>query len=236
MSFWGATVITNLLSILPFSNKLLLLLWADFSVAAITVYKFFALHYLLPFVLSFLVFLHLNLLHMFGSSSPSFASFNINSAVSFMPLFSVVDFYVILLFLLFVMVFVFYFPFYFFENENFIIASSMVTPEHIKPEWYFLFPYAILRAFTSKTVGVIFLVISILSLFIYPFLSSNRRIYSINSYIIVLLFILFYFFTFTGGSLIAFPFTTFTDYLLYFSITLFIVISLVLSVSDFYLR
>ena len=210
MSLWGATVITNLLSVLPFSSYFLLYIWGNFSVSNATMLKFFSLHYIMPFILLVLVLFHFNILHIFGSSSPSFSSLSTFSFVSFFPLFIIVDFFAIFFFVTFFIYILFFQSYFFFEADNFIIANSLVTPAHIKPEWYFLYSYAILRVFTSKSVGVLFLVISLLCLFVYSFVGNFRRFLMVNSVFIVCFIVCFIILTHFGGCVVAFPFDYFS--------------------------
>lgn len=207
MSLWGATVITNLLSVIPFSNVFLIYIWGDFSVSNSTMSRFFSLHFLLPFVLLSLVLVHFELLHSNGSSSASFSLYFLDY-INMMPTFVFIDIIAILFYLFFFMLVLFFFPYYFFEADNFTKANSLVTPAHIKPEWYFLYSYAILRVFSNKTVGVIMLVVSLIALFSITLKYSNFRIKFYWSYLFILLFIFFFMIlTFGGGSLVAYPFS-----------------------------
>nr|CUS25280.1 cytochrome b [Vallicula multiformis] len=211
MSFWGATVITNLLSIFPLSNIFLFYIWGDYSVSFVTMLRFFSLHYLLPFILGVFIFFHLNLLHLFGSSSSSLV-FTID-LITFFPVYVFIDVFAVLVFFFFLAYFLFFKNFFFFESENFLFANNLVTPNHIKPEWYFLFPYAILRVFTSKSLGVIFLVLSIFSFFIISFYDYFFN----NFFIFIVIFIFFFFlFTYLGGQIVAFPFNFLSENLTFF--------------------
>ena len=207
MSLWGATVITNLLSVIPYSNIFLFYIWGDFAVSNVTMLRFFSLHYFLPFVLLGLVFFHFNILHLFGSSVTSFSLYFLDFITMF-PFFIFVDIFIIILFVFFFIFVLFFFPFFFFEHDNFILANSLVTPNHIKPEWYFLFPYAVLRIFTSKSFGVFMLIISILSFFFLSLFKFNIKLTSkFNDFFISFFVFFFFILTFCGGSLVAYPFT-----------------------------
>lgn len=165
ISFWGATVITNLVSAVPyFGESVVLWLWGGFSVDNPTLVRFFSLHFLMPFVISALVIVHLLLLHERGSRIPGGLDANLVK-IEFHPYFSVKDFLglVVVLFIFFYIIL--FFPNYFGDCENFIRANSMVTPKHIQPEWYFLFAYAILRSIPNKFGGVIALVIAVFIFF-----------------------------------------------------------------------
>lgn len=174
MSFWGATVITNFLSAIPYiGNTIVQWAWGGFSVNNATLNRFFSLHYLFPFILAGLVIIHLTLLHEKGSSNP----LGINNELDIIPfhhyyttkdLFGFIIIFIILLFL------ISFAPNYLGDPENFIKANSLVTPVHIMPEWYFLFAYAILRAIPNKLGGVIALVMSIIILFILPLIHTSK--------------------------------------------------------------
>lgn len=176
MSFWGATVITNFVSAIPYiGNDVVQWIWGGFSVSNATLNRFFSLHYLFPFVLALLVIIHIVLLHESGSNSP--IGINSNSdKVPFHSYFSYKDAYGFVLLFILLSILVFYAPNVLGDPENYIKANPLVTPVHIMPEWYFLFAYAILRAIPNKLGGVIALVLSILVLAVLPFVhTSNLR-------------------------------------------------------------
>jgi len=174
MSFWGATVITNLASAIPFiGGAVVEWLWGGFSVDNATLNRFFSLHYLLPFVITGLVLVHLSLLHTAGSNNPLGINKNIDT-VSFYPYFYVKD-----LFAFFVLVALFSFFVFFFPNtlghaDNYIPANPLVTPAHIVPEWYFLPFYAILRSIPDKLGGVVAMVAAILILLLLPIINTSE--------------------------------------------------------------
>jgi len=162
MSFWGATVITNLLSAIPYvGNALTLWIWGGFSVDRATLSRFFALHFLLPFILAALVIVHIILLHETGSSNPIGTSLNIDK-VPFHPYYRWKDIIGIMIITMLFLTVVLLFPNGLSDPENFLPANPIVTPPHIQPEWYFLFAYAILRSIPNKLGGVMALFISIL--------------------------------------------------------------------------
>lgn len=174
MSFWGATVITNFLSAVPYiGNDIVQWVWGGFSVSNATLNRFFSLHYLFPFILCGLILIHLVLLHDSGSNNP----LGINSKTDKVPFHTyytskdVVGF--IIIFIL-ISVLIFYTPNILGDVENFTKANPLITPTHIMPEWYFLFAYAILRAIPNKLGGVIALISSILVLLVIPFLHTNK--------------------------------------------------------------
>ena len=176
MSFWGATVITNFVSAIPYiGNDVVQWIWGGFSVSNATLNRFFSLHYLFPFILALLVIIHIVLLHEGGSNSP--IGINSNSdKVPFHSYFSYKDAYGFVLLFILLSILVFYAPNVLGDPENYIKANPLVTPVHIMPEWYFLFAYAILRAIPNKLGGVIALVLSILVLAVLPFVhTSNLR-------------------------------------------------------------
>lgn len=164
MSYWGATVITNLLSAVPFLGQFLVeWVWGGFSVNNATLTRFFSLHYLFPFIVTVLVIFHLFFLHEQKSSNPLGIQFRTDK-IPFHPYFSVKDLRrSLVIFFLFLSVLLLL-PFSLIDPENFTPANPLSTPTHIQPEWYFLFAYAILRSIPNKLGGVIALVISILVL------------------------------------------------------------------------
>nr|BAR91014.1 cytochrome b [Hydra vulgaris] len=174
MSFWGATVITNFLSAIPYiGDDIVQWIWGGFSVNNATLGRFFSLHYLFPFVLASLILIHIVLLHSVGSSNPLGINSNFDK-VPFHWYFAIKDIYGF-----FILIFILLFIVFFYTNtlgdpENFINANSLVTPVHIMPEWYFLFAYAILRSIPNKLGGVLALILSIVILFIIPFLHTNK--------------------------------------------------------------
>nr|AIZ58482.1 cytochrome b [Argas walkerae] len=174
MSFWGATVITNLLSAIPYIGpNITQWLWGGFSVDNPTLTRFFALHFILPFIITFLVMIHITLLHETGSSNPLGTSMNIDK-IPFHPYFSIKDLIGIMMMMLILLMIVMIYPFLFADPENFSEANPLVTPPHIQPEWYFLFAYAILRSIPNKLGGVIALFLSILIIIILPFTSKSK--------------------------------------------------------------
>ncbi|CAM9090135.1 unnamed protein product, partial [Phaeothamnion confervicola] len=155
MSFWGATVITNLFSAIPLVGKYIVMwLWGGFSVDNATLNRFFSLHYLLPFVLAGAVIVHLALLHKDGSNNPLGIA-SAQSRIPFYPYFYVKDLFSFFIFLTAFSLFVFFFPNTMGHPDNYIPANSLSTPAHIVPEWYFLPFYAILRSIPHKLGGVI---------------------------------------------------------------------------------
>ena len=176
MSFWGATVITNLFSAIPLVGEYIVTwLWGGFSVDNATLNRFFSLHYLMPFVIFALVFLHLVALHTSKSNNPLGIDVKgPQDTIPFTPYYTVKDMFGLGVFMIVYLGFVFFAPDFFGEPDNYIKANPMVTPPHIVPEWYFLPFYAILRAIPSKLGGVIFMFGAIVMLVILPWLDTSR--------------------------------------------------------------
>lgn len=174
MSFWGATVITNLFSAVPFvGGAIVEWLWGGFSVDNATLNRFYSLHYLVPFLIAGLTIAHLSLLHTVGSNNPLGINTNVDS-IPFYPYFYVKD-----LFAFFILTFIFSFFVFFYPNalghpDNYIPANPLVTPPHIVPEWYFLPFYAILRSIPDKLGGVVAMVGAILVLLLLPILNTSE--------------------------------------------------------------
>jgi ubiquinol-cytochrome c reductase cytochrome b subunit len=175
MSFWGATVITNLFSALPVvGGKVVTLLWGGFSVDNPTLNRFFSLHYLLPFVILGVVVIHIIALHRFGSNNPTGIDMKgPQDQIPFHPYYTVKDMYGLGVFMLFFAFWVFFAPVALGDPDNFIPANPLSTPEHIVPEWYFLPFYAILRSIPDKLTGVLAMGASIAVLFILPWLDRS---------------------------------------------------------------
>nr|YP_009110423.1 cytochrome b [Striacosta albicosta]AIX11767.1 cytochrome b [Striacosta albicosta] len=181
MSFWGATVITNLLSAIPYLGTMLVnWIWGGFAVDNATLTRFYTFHFLLPFVILMMTMIHLLFLHQTGSNNPLGLNSNLDK-IPFHPFFTFKDLigFIIMLFLLTTLTLTN--PYLLGDPDNFIPANPLVTPVHIQPEWYFLFAYAILRSIPNKLGGVIALVMSILILIILP-ITSNKKIQGIQFY------------------------------------------------------
>nr|QIN91469.1 cytochrome b [Hypsugo cadornae] len=176
MSFWGATVITNLLSAIPYiGTELVEWIWGGFSVDKATLTRFFAFHFLLPFIISALVMVHLLFLHETGSNNPMGIPSNMDM-IPFHPYYTIKDILGFFMMMLALLALVLFSPDMLGDPDNYSPANPLSTPPHIKPEWYFLFAYAILRSIPNKLGGVLALVFSILILIIIPLLhTSNQR-------------------------------------------------------------
>ncbi len=172
MSFWGATVITNLFSAIPYiGDEIVYWLWGGFSVDNPTLNKFYSLHYLLPFLLVGLMIIHLIFLHENGSNNP-LGIRSLVDQIPFTPYATFKDLFSIIIFFLFFGFFVFFSPNLLGHTDNYIPANPMVTPPHIVPEWYFLPFYAILRSIPDKLGGVVAMVGAILILIFLPLLGK----------------------------------------------------------------
>nr|ABF71855.1 cytochrome b [Urva javanica] len=176
MSFWGATVITNLLSATPYiGTNLVEWIWGGFSVDKATLTRFFAFHFILPFIISALAAVHLLFLHETGSNNPSGIPSD-SDKIPFHPYYTTKDILGLLIMLMMLMMLVLFSPDLLGDPDNYTPANPLNTPPHIKPEWYFLFAYAILRSIPNKLGGVLALVLSIMILAIVPLLhTSNQR-------------------------------------------------------------
>lgn len=203
ISFWGATVITNLLSAIPYLGiDLVQWLWGGFAVDNATLTRFFTFHFLFPFIVIAITIIHLLFLHQTGSNNPLGINRN-RDKIPFHPYFSFKDifgfvFIIILLFILTILG-----PYKLGDPDNFIPANPLVTPPHIQPEWYFLFAYAILRSIPNKLGGVIALVISIAILFILPFTHTSKfrgiQYYPINQNLFWLILVIVILLTWIGA-------------------------------------
>nr|ANJ78440.1 cytochrome b [Traversia lyalli] len=175
MSFWGATVITNLFSAIPYIGQTLVeWAWGGFSVDNPTLTRFFALHFLLPFMILGLALIHLTFLHETGSNNPLGILSNCDK-IPFHPYFSTKDLLGFMAMFIPLMALALFSPNLLGDPENFTPANPLITPPHIKPEWYFLFAYAILRSIPNKLGGVLALAASILVLFLSPFLHKSKQ-------------------------------------------------------------
>nr|YP_003331189.1 cytochrome b [Rotaria rotatoria]ACT21458.1 cytochrome b [Rotaria rotatoria] len=210
MSFWAATVITNLIYVIPYvGGTVLEWVWGGFSVGAPTLSRFFILHYIFPFVILVLSLVHLLFLHVNGSSN-SLGVTSINDKVEFHWFYMLKDLVSFMILMLFFILMMLLMPFVFMDSENFLFVDIMKTPEHIKPEWYFLFAYCILRSVPNKLGGVIGLVMSIIMLMLLPLLSKTFIKYNdfLSSYLVVFHFLIFALLTWLGGCVVEWPYSS----------------------------
>ena len=176
MSFWGATVITNLFSAIPgVGETIVTYLWGGYSVSNPTLNRFFSLHYLLPFMIAGVVVLHIWALHVPGSNNPSgIEKKSVKDTLPFHPYFTVKDGFALSCFVMVYVWFAFYVPNFLGHADNYIEANPAVTPSHIVPEWYFLPFYAILRAIPDKLLGVLAMFGSIAIMVVLPWLDTSK--------------------------------------------------------------
>nr|ASU92814.1 cytochrome b [Proechimys guyannensis] len=212
MSFWGATVITNLLSAIPYMGPSLVeWVWGGFSVDKATLTRFFAFHFVLPFIITAMVMIHLLFLHETGSNNPSGLNSD-SDKIPFHPYYTIKDILGLLFMLMTLMTLILFSPDLLGDPDNYTPANPLNTPPHIKPEWYFLFAYAILRSIPNKLGGVLALVFSILILMLFPALHmSKQRTMTFRPLSQCLLWILvanLIILTWIGGQPVEYPFIT----------------------------
>ena len=211
MSFWGATVITNLFSAIPLIGKSIVdWLWGGFAVDNPTLNRFFSLHFTMPFIIVGFVLIHIILLHEIGSNNPLGLNLKIEN-IPFYPFFYTKDLFGLIILLLFFFFFIYYYPNILGHPDNYIEANAMKTPLHIVPEWYFLPFYAILRSIPNKIGGVVAMFSSLLILLLIPFINSSeirsstfRPIFKICYWFLVVSFILL---GWIGQMPVEYPFT-----------------------------
>ena len=171
MSFWAATVITNLVSAVPFiGSDIVIWLWGGYAVDNATLNRFYSFHFFLPFIILGFVFIHLIFLHKEGSNNFLGIEFKEFDLTYMYPFYIIKDLYGIMIFFIFFSIFLFFLPNYLGHTDNYIPANPLVTPTHIVPEWYFLPFYAILRSIPNKLLGVLIMLGSILVLLLLPFI------------------------------------------------------------------
>nr|BDH21160.1 cytochrome b [Bombus schrencki] len=210
MSFWGAMVITNLISALPYIGQFTVeWIWGGFSINNDTLNRFYSFHFILPFIILMLVFIHLMILHITGSSNPIHSKMNIYK-INFHPYFTVKDLITMILVFSMFMIINLQFPYMLGDPDNFKMANSMITPVHIKPEWYFLFAYSILRTIPNKLGGVIMLFMSIFILYLIPMINLNNmksnKFYFLNKIMYWWFINIFIMLTWLGGQAIEYPY------------------------------
>nr|YP_010710169.1 cytochrome b [Lipaphis pseudobrassicae]WCS41469.1 cytochrome b [Lipaphis pseudobrassicae] len=210
MSFWGATVITNLLSAIPYlGNSIVIWIWGGFSINNATLTRFFSIHFILPFIIILFTFIHLFFLHMTGSNNPLGINSNFDK-ITFSPYFLIKDLIGLIMFMWMFFILTLIFPYLLNDHNNFIMANSMITPNHIQPEWYFLFSYSILRAIPNKLGGVIALMMSILILLILPMLNNKKflsnKFYPLNKMLFWIFIMTFIMLTWIGMQPVEYPF------------------------------
>nr|YP_009938261.1 cytochrome b [Hyalopterus pruni]QNU07680.1 cytochrome b [Hyalopterus pruni] len=212
MSFWGATVITNLLSAIPYlGNSIVIWIWGGFSINNATLTRFFSIHFILPFIIIMFTFIHLFFLHLTGSNNPLGINSNFDK-ITFSPYFIIKDLMGLIMFMWMFFILTLIFPYLLNDHNNFIMANSMITPNHIQPEWYFLFSYSILRAIPNKLGGVIALMLSILILLVMPMLNNknflSNKFYPLNKLLFWSFITTFMILTWIGMQPVEYPFIT----------------------------
>nr|AXS65388.1 cytochrome b [Cucujoidea sp. 3 KM-2017] len=209
MSFWGATVITNLVSAIPYlGNSMVQWLWGGFAVENATLNRFFALHFILPFMILALVMIHLLFLHQTGSSNPMGMNSNLDK-IPFHPYFIYKDLLGFIILFMMLIILCLSNPYMLGDPDNFTPANPLITPIHIKPEWYFLFAYAILRSIPNKLGGVIALIFSIAILYILPFTNKSNmssQFYPISKILYWSFFSIIILLTWIGGCPVEYPY------------------------------
>ena len=194
MSYWASIVIFSLLTVLPFGLVILLYLFGSFSISSRTLSLLFLLHFISPFILLILFFLHYNYLHASLSSNASKSDFLDLS--SFYPYFIFLDIFIVFLFLNLFFFIIFIISYFFFESANFLAFNTLVTPLHIYPDWFLLFPYAALRSIDNKLIGVFLLIFILLFFFYSPVINSLlfklTHFYSFHTILIYLFFLLMF--------------------------------------------
>nr|URH14922.1 cytochrome b [Saimiri sciureus]CAC86417.1 cytochrome b [Saimiri sciureus]CAC86419.1 cytochrome b [Saimiri sciureus] len=211
MSLWGATVITNLLSAIPYvGSSLVEWVWGGFSVDKATLARFFTFHFVLPFIIAALATIHLLFLHETGSNNPSGVTSNPDK-IMFHPYYTIKDILGLTLLLLLLMSLTLFMPDLLTDPDNYTLANPLSTPPHIKPEWYFLFAYAILRSIPNKLGGVLALVLSILVLMAIPTTHlSNQQSMTFRPITQIMFWVLtanLLTLTWIGGQPVEYPFT-----------------------------
>jgi ubiquinol-cytochrome c reductase cytochrome b subunit len=207
ISFWAAIVITNLLSAIPYLGvDLVEFIWGGFSVSYPTLIRFFSFHFFFPFIILIIVFIHIIFLHNKGSSNTIRSPLNLDK-IRFDPYFSIKDIIGLVVFFFFFIILLLLMPYYSVDSENFVEANPIITPIHIKPEWYFLFAYAILRSIPNKIGGVLALLISIIILFLKPLQKKIKIKFNfIKKIYIFFYFHIFLILTFLGRKRVDYPF------------------------------
>nr|WMV00204.1 cytochrome b [Kikihia sp. 'murihikua'] len=236
MSFWGATVITNLLSAIPYLGSMLVnWIWGGFAVDNATLTRFYSFHFILPFIVLSLTIIHLLYLHTTGSNNPLGINSN-NDKVPFHPYFSIKDVMSLIILMIIFFMLIMLEPYMLGDPDNFIPANPLVTPKHIQPEWYFLFAYAILRSIPNKLGGVIALFMSIFILMFVPLLNNSNFMglnnYPINQimfwYMVIILILL----TWIGARPVELPYINFGMFLTLMYFSYFIIDPMIKSIWD----
>uniref|UniRef100_UPI00315CABD9 cytochrome b n=1 Tax=Sphingonotus turcmenus TaxID=2952658 RepID=UPI00315CABD9 len=212
MSFWGATVITNLLSAIPYiGTDIVQWVWGGFAVDNATLNRFYTFHFVLPFIVAAMVMMHLFFLHQTGSNNPIGLNSNIDK-IPFHPYFTYKDTITFIILTMALVMLCLINPYMLGDPDNFVPANPLVTPVHIQPEWYFLFAYAILRSIPNKLGGVIALFLSVSILMILPFYNKTKfrgiQFYPINQILFWIMVIVVCLLTWIGKRPVEEPYIT----------------------------
>nr|YP_010872777.1 cytochrome b [Laemobothrion maximum]WGU50341.1 cytochrome b [Laemobothrion maximum] len=229
MSYWGATVITNLISSVPYiGNYCVIWIWGGFSVSGPTLTRFFSFHFILPFFIIMLITLHLFFLHNSGSCNPLKLPSNTDK-LNFHPFYSLKDIIGLFVPSFSFSLIILNIPTIFMDPDNFEEANPMRTPIHIQPEWYFLFAYAILRSVPNKLGGVFLMILSVSILYFFPFFFKGSKVkYFSYKLICIAQFIIFLLLMWLGAKPLEFPYTSISQLM---SILYFLNISLLMLLS-----
>nr|YP_009180596.1 cytochrome b [Calameuta idolon]ALM04152.1 cytochrome b [Calameuta idolon] len=236
MSFWGATVITNLISAIPYlGESIVQWIWGSFSVDNPTLNRFYSLHFILPFIIMAMVIIHLTFLHLTGSNNPLGTNSNLYK-IPFHPYFTIKDSVGFILILFIMLMLIMFNPYMLGDPENFTPANPFVTPIHIQPEWYFLFAYAILRSIPNKLGGVMALFLSISIFLIMPMIKNNlmstSKFYPMNQILFWSMINIFIMLTWLGAQPVESPFIIMSQIttIMYFSY--FIILPMIMHLWD----
>lgn len=212
ISYWGIIVITNFISIIPLIGiKLILWIWGNFNINIILINRFFIIHFLIPLILLLIIFIHINILHINKSNNP----LGINNKIDFIILnpYSLIKDIIILIFFIFLFInLIIYYPLILNNYDNFNEINYFVTPNHIEPEWYFLFFYSILRSIPNKFSGLILILFSLSIIFLIPIINkkknlSNRKNDLFNFFFNLNLFFFIVIISILGGKIVEYPYT-----------------------------
>nr|QTC08212.1 cytochrome b [Parachauliodes yanbaru] len=236
MSFWGATVITNLLSAIPYLGSYLVQwIWGGFAIENATLTRFFTFHFLFPFIIAAMTMIHLLFLHQTGSNNPIGINSNLDK-IPFHPYFSLKDLVGFMIMTSLLILLTLLNPYLLGDPDNFTPANPLVTPVHIQPEWYFLFAYAILRSIPNKLGGVIALVMSIAILFSFPFTHFSKfqsmQFYPINQILFWMMIGIIILLTWIGARPVEDPYITTGQILTILYFTYFIINPLIFKMWD----
>lgn len=230
--FWGATVITSLLSVIPWlGDPLVQWIWGGFAVDRPTLSRFYSLHFIFPFIIAFLTLIHVIFLHKTGRNNPLGLKSSFNK-IPIHPFFTTKDLLGFFFFFLLFFFLCFFFPSLSSDPENFLIANPIATPLHIKPEWYFLWLYAILRSVPNKIGGVVLILFAILLLFFFSSIGLKHKIsiryYPITQFLFWTIIAIVFILSWIGGSPVLFPYEIIGKI---FTFSYFSIIFLILTVS-----